>query len=42
MLLPFWTSVLVRTYGWMIMLGRNGIVNRALIELGLIATPLPL
>ncbi len=41
-LLPFWTSILVRTYGWMILLGRNGIVNRALIELGLIATPLPL
>ena len=36
-LLPFWTSILVRTYGWMILLGRNGIVNRALIELGLIA-----
>ena len=41
-LLPFWTSILVRTYGWMVLLGRNGIVNRALIELGLIATPLPL
>jgi ABC-type spermidine/putrescine transport system permease subunit I len=41
-LLPFWTSILVRTYGWMILLGRNGIVNRALIELGLIVTPLPL
>ena len=41
-LLPFWTSILVRTYGWMILLGRNGIVNRALIELGLIGTPLPL
>jgi ABC-type spermidine/putrescine transport system permease subunit I len=41
-LLPFWTSILVRTYGWMILLGRNGIINRALIELGLIATPLPL
>ena len=35
-LLPFWTSVLVRTYGWMVLLGRNGIFNRALIELGLI------
>lgn len=41
-LLPFWTSILVRTYGWMILLGRNGIVNRSLIEAGLITTPLPL
>ncbi len=41
-LLPFWTSILVRTYGWMILLGRNGILNRFLLETGLIATPLPL
>ena len=41
-LLPFWTSVLVRTYGWMVLLGRNGIVNRALLDAGLIDTPLPL
>ena len=27
--------MLVRTYGWMILLGRNGIVNRALLEPGL-------
>ena len=31
-LLPFWTSMLVRTYAWMILLGRNGILNRALLE----------
>jgi putative spermidine/putrescine transport system permease protein len=41
-LLPFWTSVLVRTYGWMVLLGRNGIVNRALLDAGLIDAPLPL
>jgi ABC-type spermidine/putrescine transport system permease subunit I len=41
-LLPFWTSILVRTYGWMILLGRNGILNRFLLETGLISTPLPL
>jgi len=41
-LLPFWTSILVRTYGWMVLLGRNGIVNRALLELGVISDPLPL
>lgn len=41
-LLPFWTSILVRTYGWMVLLGRNGIINRALLDTGLIAAPLPL
>ena len=35
-LLPFWTSILVRTYGWMVLLGRNGIINRALLDSGLI------
>ena len=41
-LLPFWTSILVRTYGWMVLLGRNGIINRALLEAGVISAPLPL
>lgn len=40
--LPFWTSVLVRTYAWMVLLGRNGVINRFLMEHGLIAAPLPL
>ena len=41
-LLPFWTSILVRTYAWMVMLGRNGVVNRTLIAWGVIDRPLPL
>jgi len=41
-LLPFWTSILVRTYAWMVMLGRNGVVNRTLIGWGVIDGPLPL
>lgn len=41
-LLPLWTSVLVRTYAWMVLLGRNGVFNRLLLESGLIADPLPL
>lgn len=41
-LLPFWTSVLVRTYAWMILLGRNGVVNRNLQAMGLIDGPIPL
>jgi ABC-type spermidine/putrescine transport system permease subunit I len=42
LLLPFWTSVLVRTYAWSILLGRNGLVNQALGALGLADAPLPL
>jgi len=38
-LIPFWTSVLVRTFAWLVILGRNGLVNRALIELGLVDAP---
>ncbi len=41
-LLPLWTSVLVRTYAWMVLLGRNGVFNRLLVQSGLIADPLPL
>ena len=41
-LLPLWTSVLVRTYAWMVLLGRNGVFNRWLLDWGLIADPLPL
>jgi len=41
-LLPLWTSVLVRTYAWMVLLGRNGIVNRWLLDAGIISDPLPL
>lgn len=42
LLLPFWTSLLVRTYAWMVLLGRNGVVNRFLIQTGIITDPLPL
>lgn len=41
-LLPLWTSVLVRTYAWMVILGRNGVFNRLLLDAGIIADPLPL
>jgi len=40
--LPFWTSILVRVYAWMVILGRNGIINSLLMKLGLISTPLNL
>lgn len=41
-ILPFWTSVLVRTYAWLIILQRKGLVNNWLIDLGLIDRPLSL
>ena len=41
-LMPFWTSFLVRTFAWMILLGRNGVVNRLLVSLGVTDAPLNL
>jgi putative spermidine/putrescine transport system permease protein len=41
-LLPLWTSLLVRTAAWFILLQNEGLINGALIGLGLIDGPLPL
>ncbi len=41
-ILPLWTSILVRTYAWMVLLGRNGIVNKSLMALGIVDDPLAL
>lgn len=41
-LMPFWTSVLVRTYAWLILLQNRGIINNTLTHLGVIDDPLPL
>ena len=41
-LIPLLTSVLVRTYAWMVILGRNGIINRTLMDWGLTDRPLAL
>jgi spermidine/putrescine transport system permease protein len=38
--LPFWTSYVVRSYSWLLVLGQNGVVNKALLGIGLIAEPL--
>jgi len=40
--IPFWTSVLVRTFSWRVILGGEGPINNALEALGIIDTPLPL
>jgi ABC-type spermidine/putrescine transport system permease subunit I len=42
LMLPFWTSILVRTYAWMILLGRNGVINQILLGLGLVGEPIAL
>ena len=39
---PLLTSAVVRTYGWMVILGTNGLVNSTLDGMGLIDTPLKL
>ncbi len=41
-ILPFWTSYVVRSYAWMLVLARNGIVNQALLGIGIIDEPLEL
>jgi len=41
-LLPFWTSLLIRVYAWIAILQPTGLINRLLIGLGLVDAPLPL
>jgi len=40
--LPFWTSYVVRSYSWLLVLAQNGVVNRALTGSGLLTEPLQL
>lgn len=37
--IPFWISILVRTYAWIVVLGNAGVVNRVLLDLGLVGAP---
>ncbi|MEM7259182.1 MAG: ABC transporter permease [Pseudomonadota bacterium] len=41
-LLPFWTSLLVRTYAWLVLLQRKGILNEFAMDMGLWDTPVKL
>jgi spermidine/putrescine transport system permease protein len=41
-ILPFWTSFLIRTYAWMFLLRDTGLINSALLATGLIHEPLPM
>jgi len=40
--IPFWTSFLIRTYAWMLLLRSEGVINTALLNTGLIHEPLKL
>src|SRR6185503_4413174 len=39
-ILPFWTSFLVRVYAWMGLLRNNGVINNVLMSLGIINEPI--
>lgn len=41
-LLPFWSSLLVRTFAWQVLLRDTGVINRFLLDLGVINEPLTL
>lgn len=41
-LIPFWTSILVRSYAWMVLLGQEGIINEALQAASIIDAPMQL
>lgn len=42
LILPFWTSYLLRIISWKIILGTNGVINSSLIYLGLVSEPVPI
>jgi spermidine/putrescine transport system permease protein len=42
LMVPFWTSFLVRTYSWMVLLGNEGLINKLLQGIGIINHPLTL
>jgi spermidine/putrescine transport system permease protein len=41
-ILPFWTSYVVRSYAWLLVLARDGVVNQTMMGLGLISEPVTL
>lgn len=41
-MIPFWISLLVRTFSWMVILQDQGVINSLLKSLGLISKPIPL
>ena len=41
-MIPFLTNSMIRTYGWITLLRKNGVINSALLSLGVVDSPLPL
>jgi len=41
-LVPFWTSILIRAYSWIVILRQDGIINHLLLKIGLISEPVTL
>ena len=41
-LIPYWVDIIVRSFSWLILLGDNGMVNKALMGLGIVSAPLQL
>jgi putrescine transport system permease protein len=41
-ILPFWTSFLIRVYAWIGLLKNNGVINNILMSLGIIHDPIPM
>jgi ABC-type spermidine/putrescine transport system permease subunit I len=41
-LVPFWISILVRSYAWMVLLGRHGLINEMLMRLNITEEPIRL
>jgi len=41
-LVPFWSSLLVRTYAWTVLLQDTGLINTFLLDLGVVSEPIPL
>ncbi|WP_299395949.1 ABC transporter permease [Pelagibius sp.] len=41
-MLPFWSNYLIRTYAWIVLLNREGLINKALGGAGIITEPLPI
>lgn len=41
-LIPFWTSTVIRTYAWLVLFQRRGVLNDILLDIGLIERPLRL
>ena len=42
LILPFWVSFIIRTLSWIHIMGNEGVINRLLMKLGIIQTPLPM